>query len=103
MRRIDRRTKIIKRSANRILAKPLSQRSFTEIEDSDKAAQRIYKIARKAVKKAADENRKHGLAAIIIRGNQVFKAEANTEHEIATLKKQTPQYRIGQVLYARKG
>ncbi len=103
MQRIERDLKIAKGSGNGIVAKPRFKSSFTEIEDSNKASQRIYKIARIAVKKAAKDNRKHGLPAIVIRGNQIFKAEADKEHLIATLKKQTPQYRVGQVLYARKG
>lgn len=61
------------------------QLNFHRVEDSKGATQKIHNKALLAVKRAAKENRRHGLAANIIRGNQVNQvAPGRKEAVVAT-------------------
>jgi hypothetical protein len=97
------KSRVVKKKAGRV--KRLGRKAnFTTVEDSGMAAVRLRKIASTAVRQAAHENRRHGLAAIVIRGNQVIKVDNNKIEEVlSTLEKSRHTYRAGQVFYARKG
>jgi len=96
--------RITERSLNGRFINRVHKSSFAQIEDSRNAIDKIRKIASAAVRMAADNNRQHGLAAIVIRANQVIKVKDNSEQVIATInKKPRRQYKTGEVLYARKG
>jgi hypothetical protein len=82
----------------------VNKSNFASIENSRNAAYKLRKIAGIAVRLAAEENRKHGLDAIIIRDNKVILVNAKKQEKIiATLKEETRKYKLGQVFYARKG
>ena len=91
------------RSPIRTIMHTANKSSFASVEDSRNAVSKLRKIAGAAVKLAAEENRKLGLAAIIIRNNQVIQIDSQKQEKvIATLKQEDRKYKPGQVFYARK-